>query len=231
MLERIRRLPSPALVISATALVIAIGGGTYAIASLNGAKVKKISKRQADKEIKRKAHGLSVAHATTAANATHAATADNATHATSADSATSAATVVGMTVQKFSSKPPENTPLTRIATAGTLDLRVGCGPGPTGNPLFEIAPASGAAPQGVRGSFDDGSTKSNTIAAGTLSPPDALTVLNGATVSASGDINAATAGGQVTTIHWAARSAELLFPGGGNPDPHKCFFYGTAISG
>ena len=220
--------------------MIAIGGGTYAIASLNGAKVKKISKRQADKEIKRKAHGLSVAHATTAANATHAATAanathaataDNATHATSADSATSAATVGGMTVQKFSSKPPENTPLTRIATAGTLDLRVGCGPGPTGNPLFEIAPASGAAPQGVRGSFDDGSTKSNTIAAGTLSPPDTLTVLNGTTVSASGDINAATGGGQVTTIHWAARSAELLFPGGGNPDPHKCFFYGTAISG
>ena len=228
MLERIRRLPSPALVISAIALVVAIGGGTYAIAALNGAKVKKISRRQADREIKRKAHGLSVAHATTAANAIHATTADS---ATSAVSATNATTVGGMTVQKFSSKPPPNTSLTHVATAGTLDLTVGCDSSPLGNPLFTIAPASGAAPQGVRGSFDDGSTKSNTIAAGTLAPPDELTVLNGTQTSASGDINAATAGGQVTTIHWAARSALLGTPGGGNPDPGKCFFYGTAVSG
>jgi hypothetical protein len=228
MLERIRRLPSPALVISAIALVVAIGGGTYAIAALNGAKVKKISRRQADREIKRKAHGLSVAHATTGANAIHATTADS---ATSAASATNATTVGGMTVQKFSSKPPPNTPLTHVATAGTLHLRVGCDSSPLGNPLFTIAPASGAAPQGVRGSFDDGSTKSNTIAAGTLAPPDELTVLNGTQTSASGDINAATAGGQVTTIHWAARSALLGTPGGGNPDPGKCFFYGTAVSG
>jgi hypothetical protein len=227
MLERIRRLPSPALVISAIALVVAIGGGTYAIAALNGAKVKKISRRQADREIKRKAHGLSGAHATTAASAIHATTADS---ATSAGSATNATTVGGMTVQKFSSKPPPNTPLTRVATTGTLDLKVGCDSSPLGNPLFTIAPASGAAPQGVRGSFDSGGT-TTTVAAGTLAPPDELTVLNGTQTSASGDINAATAGGQVTTIHWAARSALLGTPGGGNPDPGKCFFYGTAVSG
>jgi hypothetical protein len=98
------------------------------------------------------------------------------------------------------------------------------------NPLFRIAAASGAPAQGV-GSFDDGSTKSNTVAAGTLGRSGQLDVLDGNTASASGDINAATADGQVTTIHWAARSAVLLVPGGGNPEPNKCFFYGTAVSG
>jgi hypothetical protein len=92
MLKRIRRLPSPALVISAIALVVAIGGGTYAIAALNSAKVKKIARKQADREIKRKAAGLSVAHAASADNATHAASADNATNATTAATATVATT-------------------------------------------------------------------------------------------------------------------------------------------
>ena len=39
--------PSPALVISAIALIVAVGGGTFAFAALNNAKVKKIAKRQA----------------------------------------------------------------------------------------------------------------------------------------------------------------------------------------
>jgi hypothetical protein len=95
MLTRIRRLPSPALVISAIALAIAIGGGGYAIASLNSGKVKKIAKKQANKQIKKKAPHLSVAHA---------ATADNATHATSADTATSAGTLNGVSVKQFSVK-------------------------------------------------------------------------------------------------------------------------------
>jgi hypothetical protein len=238
MLARIRQLPSPALVISAIALVVAIGGGSYAIASLTGAKVKKIARKQADREIKRKAHGLSVAHASAAENATHATSADTAKSAdtatradtaANATNATNATTVGGMTVQKFSAKPLPNTALTTIATTGTLDLRVGCEVG--GNPLFEIAPANGAAPQGVRGSFDDGSTKSNTIAAGSLAAPDKLTVLGGTIASASGEINAATSAGLVTTIHFAARNAFQAFPGGGNPDPGKCFFYGTGVSG
>ena len=85
----------------------------------------------------------------------------------------------------------------------------------------------------MRGSFDDTTNPPTThnVAAGTLSQPDALTVLDGALDSTSGDINAATAGGAVTTIHFAARGSNVLFPGGGNPDSGKCFFYGTAISG
>jgi hypothetical protein len=72
MLKKVRRLPSPALVISALALIVAVGGGSFALASLNGGKVKKIAKRAANKQITKRAPGLSVRRATTAANATNA---------------------------------------------------------------------------------------------------------------------------------------------------------------
>jgi hypothetical protein len=83
MIGRIRRLPSPALVISAIALIFAIGGGTFAIASSDNAKDKKIANQQ----ITKRAPGLSVNHANSADSAT---TATNAGHASSADSATTA---------------------------------------------------------------------------------------------------------------------------------------------
>ena len=73
MLTRIRRLPSPALVISALALIAAVGGGTFAVAASDKKQdVKKISK----KEIKKAAPTLSVDKAKTADSAT---TRDNAT--------------------------------------------------------------------------------------------------------------------------------------------------------
>src|SRR5436309_2679160 len=93
MLARIRRLPSPALVISAIALVFAVGGGAFAIASSDNKKDKKIAKKIANKQIEKKAPNLSVKHAKKANHAKKAKIAGNATnadHATSADSATSA---------------------------------------------------------------------------------------------------------------------------------------------
>lgn len=91
MLSRIRRLPSPALVISVIALIAAVGGGSFAIAALNQGKVKKIAKRQANKQIRSKAPGLSVNHANSADTAT------NADHATNADLATNAGTAITAT--------------------------------------------------------------------------------------------------------------------------------------
>ena len=67
MLRRIRRLPSPALVISAIALVLAVGGGTFAIAALSHHD-KKVVKKIANKQITKRAPGLSVNHATSADN-------------------------------------------------------------------------------------------------------------------------------------------------------------------
>jgi hypothetical protein len=51
MSHKHRRLPSPALVISVIALIVAIGGGAVAIAALNKQKVKHIAAKEADKRI------------------------------------------------------------------------------------------------------------------------------------------------------------------------------------
>jgi hypothetical protein len=97
MIRRIRQLPSPALVISSIALIVAVGGSTFAVAStFDNQKVTMIAKKVANERITKRAPRLSVSHAGTAdsaTSATHATSADSATsatHATSADSATSA---------------------------------------------------------------------------------------------------------------------------------------------
>jgi hypothetical protein len=59
MLNRIRRMPSPSLVISIIALIVAVGGSSYAIAALTNHDVKKI----ANKQIKKKEAKLRVKHA------------------------------------------------------------------------------------------------------------------------------------------------------------------------
>jgi hypothetical protein len=90
MLSRIRRLPSPALVISVIALIVAVGGGATALA-LNGKGAKKIANQQ----IKKKAKNLKVLHAKKAGHAGTAGTADtatNASHANTANTATTAGT-------------------------------------------------------------------------------------------------------------------------------------------
>jgi hypothetical protein len=82
--SRIKELPSPALVISAIALTLAVGGGTFAIASSDNSQDVRIVKRV----LSARAPGLTVAHAKSADSATtaeHASTADNATHADTAD--------------------------------------------------------------------------------------------------------------------------------------------------
>jgi hypothetical protein len=91
MLDRLRRLPSPALVISAIALVFAVGGGTFAIAASSGSgQTKKIAKKVANQQINLRASSLSVSHAKTADSATNAGHAANADHAGNADHATNA---------------------------------------------------------------------------------------------------------------------------------------------
>jgi hypothetical protein len=69
VLTRFRRLPSPALVIASIALILAVGGGSFALAITDKKSDKKIAKKVANKQIKRKAPSLSVNHANTADNA------------------------------------------------------------------------------------------------------------------------------------------------------------------
>jgi hypothetical protein len=89
-----RRRPNHATVVAYLALFAALGGGSFAVASLSG-KEKKVVKKIAAKQVERLSAGLSVNHADsadTATSADHAATADAASTATNADHATSADT-------------------------------------------------------------------------------------------------------------------------------------------
>jgi hypothetical protein len=191
MLERIRRLPSPALVISAIALIIAIGGGTYAIAALNSAKVKKIARKQADKEIKKKASGLSVAHAVSADSAT------NATHATTADSATDAGTVGGETVKKFFMKGPANTPETEILHLDGLSISAGCDG--TAKPIVDASSDTTTSQLKVHGTGSGGVAFSSGWSTG--SSGTAIGLTGGGLGSGTGTYS--TAGGQVVSFSYS----------------------------
>src|SRR5436305_3385882 len=68
------RRPSPALVISVIAVIIAVGGGTFALAASDNKKDKKI----ANKVVTKRAPSLAVASAKTADTATNATNANNA---------------------------------------------------------------------------------------------------------------------------------------------------------
>jgi hypothetical protein len=72
VLTRLRQVPSPTLVIASMALVLAVGGGSVAVAALHGQDVRRIAANVADKEIAAQAPGLSVKHATSADNAANA---------------------------------------------------------------------------------------------------------------------------------------------------------------
>jgi hypothetical protein len=88
--RRIRHLPSPALTISVLALIVAVGGSSYVLASGNRQKrvIVRVSRRVANRRIRKLAPRLSVNHANTAATAGAAGTATTAGHADSADTAT-----------------------------------------------------------------------------------------------------------------------------------------------
>jgi hypothetical protein len=148
--------PSPALVISILALIVALGGTSYAAITLsknsvgpsqlrNGAVTTSKIKSGAVTASKVKSHSLTgkqinVSSLGTVPNASHASTADlatNATNATNADTAASAAnatTVGGETVQKFFFQGPVNTAASVILHLDGLSLSAGCD-GST-NPIF-----------------------------------------------------------------------------------------------
>ncbi len=89
MLKRIRSLPSPALAIAVLALIVAVGGGTFALARGGGLnhRIAKISNKVANKRITKRAPKLSVNYASSAGTAANASHADNAGHADNASHA------------------------------------------------------------------------------------------------------------------------------------------------
>jgi hypothetical protein len=101
------RIPSPALVISIIALIAALGGG-YAIAKGGD---KKSDKKIANKQITKRAPGLSVLHAKTADNAT--------------DSA-NAAKVGGSTVTTIYKTQPPGTSEQTIFSSSAFTITMAC---------------------------------------------------------------------------------------------------------
>ncbi len=63
-------MPSPALVIGSIALILAIGGGSFALATSDNSTDKRIAKKVANKQITKRAPGLSVKQAKSADTAT-----------------------------------------------------------------------------------------------------------------------------------------------------------------
>ena len=118
--------PSPAMIVAVIALALGMVGtavaGTDGLnAKLSKSKVKKI----ADKEIAKKAPGLSVSHAGSADSAT---TANSANRADSADSATTAGSANGVTPVKINFTPTGNASGT-VFHAGGLKIDATCSGG------------------------------------------------------------------------------------------------------
>ena len=119
MRKRINRRPTPALAIAIVALVLAVGGTSFAAAPVAFiAKVVGLNTRQkkrvtaiADAQISAKASTLSVLNATNATNATNAVNANTVDHAT---------------VTTIFESIPNNTPLTQFFSGNGLTLWVEC---------------------------------------------------------------------------------------------------------
>src|SRR6266536_972143 len=114
MLSRFRRLPSPAFVIASIALILAVGGGSFALAISDKKSDKRIAKRVAIKQINRLAHTLQVKHARIARRAK---TAD---------------TLAGVSVRVFAAKVQPNQPGVVLADTGLATLRATCDGGQHG---------------------------------------------------------------------------------------------------
>ena len=117
-------------VVAYVALFLALSGGSFAVAALNRHD-KRVIKKIVNKQITRRAPGLSVNHANSANEATHAATADSATSAgsaTTAGSADSAESVGGVSVEPVRIAVPDGAPAQDlVAVNGTFVRLSDCG--------------------------------------------------------------------------------------------------------
>jgi hypothetical protein len=208
MLSRFRRLPSPALVIASIALIVAVGGGSFALAISDKKQDKKIAKRVANRQIRRKAHTLQVKHARVARRAKF------------ATQAADAGSVNGVVIKQFSVKVQPAQTGTVLVDTGMAQLRGTCDSGQhhvlltkdVGTPA--LAFGSTAAAGNTNTVKNDGAADfsgTHTIDAG-----------NGAGASI-GHAEVTSTDGHVSTFEFLGRDAPNFSPGEG-----VCVFSGTA---
>ena len=201
MLSRFRRLPSPALVIASIALILAVGGGSFALAISDKKQDKKIAKRVANKQITRRAPSLQVKHARIARRAK---TAD---------------TLNGITIRGFAAKVAPNQPGVVLLDTGMVTLRGTCDGGQHGVLLSKDT----GAPSLVLGSTAAiGNTqKVDSRGAADFSGTQHLDA--GAAAGASiGHAEVMSTSGKLVTINFLARDPKNFSPG-----ENACTFSGT----
>ncbi len=239
----------PGTVLAMLALFVAMGGAAFAAAKIDTrdlATASVTAKKLANKSVRANkiATGAVRSNKLAAGAVTTDKIADNAVSGPKVDesslgevpnaaAAGNAATTDNMSLAKFSATPAANTPLTQVATIGSLDILVGC----TANrSLVSVRPANGAPPQTLRFAlvFDDDVVDTESTKAGgqgTL-PAGGQSILDGSEpdIGTSGSIDAVTTAGVVTTINFSARAAFAAIPTP-NPEPNNCTIYGTAVTG
>jgi hypothetical protein len=211
---------SPASILAALALFVALGGAAYA-----GSKIGSSAIKNSAITSKKLAKGAVTAKAIAKDAVTGKAVKESTLK--TVPSATAAATAGGLTPEKFSARVTPPSALATVATVGTLDLQFGCS---AGSPQLRVLPAAGASDQTTRSSlFFADAVK--TQGQGTL-PASGIDILDGTEAgdfSFNGTLDSLTEDGGVTTVQWAARSTSL-FPSP-NPDGNRCLFWGTSLSG
>jgi hypothetical protein len=105
------------LAIASIALILAIGGGSFALAISDRKSDRRIARHVATRQIHRLAHTLQVKHARVARRAKF------------AEEATNAGTVNGVSVTQFSAKVQPGQPAAILADTGLATLRGTCGAG------------------------------------------------------------------------------------------------------
>jgi hypothetical protein len=201
------RLPSPALVIASIALILAVGGGSFALAISDHKQDKRIAKRIANRQIRRKAHTLQVKHARVARRAKF------------AGEATNAGSVNGVVVKQFSVKVQPNQPGVVLADTGIAQLRGTCDGGQHGVLLTKDV----GSPPLVFGSTA-AAGNSNTVhnhGAADFSGTQTIDAGNGAGASI-GHAEVTSTDGHVNTFEFLGRDASNFSPG-----ENVCVFSGT----
>jgi hypothetical protein len=231
VLSRIKRLPSPALVISAIALIVAVGGGTFAIAALSRPKIKNIARRQANVQIKKRAPGLSVLHAQTADTAT------NANHATSADTATTAdnaKTTDAVTSFTYAGANGDVNK-TVLNNFHGLTLLASCTAGANNGLTVRATsatPNAAIAMSGISEGGPPGGTASNDSFGQISGTPQVLTSPTSTVKTTNGSVNVGFASGQFvySQPNGGSRvSVQWFYEGGlGAPAGTTCYWSGTA---
>jgi len=209
VLSRFRRLPSPALIIASIALILAVGGGSFALATNGRNTIKRIAKQVATTQIHRLAHTLQVKHARVAHRAKF------------AGEATNADAVNGITVRQFAAKVQPGQAAAILADTGLATLRGTCTASGQHGVLLTKDVGSPPLVMGSSAAAGNSNTKFANTSAADFSGTQTVDAGNAAGGSI-GHVEVMSTTGKTNTIDFLARDASNF-----SPSEQACVFSGT----